>query len=50
MTIKDLKKIIQSIPEETIVLLSAEDIYDVESCTFEKSTDGLAHFILNAEE
>ena len=50
MTIKDLKKIIQSLPEETIVLLSAEDIYDVESCTFEKNTDGLAHFILNAEE
>ena len=50
MTIKDLKEILQALPEEAIVLLSAEDIYDVESVTIEKHDDGRVHLILNAEE
>ena len=50
MTIKDLTEIIKSIPEETIVLISAEDIYDVESVNIELHSDGRMHFILRAEE
>ncbi len=49
MTIKDLKDIIQNLPDDAIVLLLSEDIYDVESVTIEKHDDGRMHLILNAE-
>lgn len=49
MRIKDLKEIIQTLPEEAVVLLLSEDIYDVESVTIEKHDDGRMHLILNAE-
>lgn len=50
MTIKNLKEIIQTLPEDAIVLLSAEDIYDVETVTIEKHSDGRIHLILSSEE
>ena len=50
MTIKDLKEILKGLPEDAIVLLSAEDIYEVETVNIELHSDGRAHFILNAEE
>ena len=49
MKIKDLKDIIQNLPDEAIVLLLSEDIYEVESVTIEQDDDGPMHLILNAE-
>lgn len=50
MTIKDLKEIINNIPEDAIVLLSTEDIYDIETVTIEKHSDGRVHLILSSDE
>ena len=50
MTIKELSEIIKSIPEETIVLLSTEDIYEVETVNIELHRDGRIHFILSSDE
>lgn len=50
MTINDLKKIINSLPDETVVLLSTEDIYEVETIRIELHTDGRVHLILTYEE
>lgn len=50
MTINDIKKIINSLPDETVVLLSTEDIYDVETVRIELHSDGRVHLILTTEE
>jgi hypothetical protein len=50
MTISDLKKIINSLPDETVVLLSTEDIYEVETIRIELHTDGRVHLILTSDE
>lgn len=50
MTIKELKEIIQNLPETAIVLLSADDIYDVETIAIEKHRDGRVHLILSSDE
>lgn len=50
MTIKDLTEIIKNIPEEAIVLLSTEDIYEVETVNIELHSDGRMHFILSSDE
>ena len=50
MTIKELKEIISNIPDEAIVLLDAEDIYDVETVTIERHNDGRVHLILSRDE
>lgn len=50
MTIKNLKEIIQNIPDEAIVLLSTEDVYDIETARIELHSDGRVHLILTNEE
>jgi hypothetical protein len=50
MTINDLKKIINSLPDEAVVLLSTEDIYEVETVRIELHTDGRIYLILTNEE
>lgn len=50
MTIKELKEIFQNLPEDAIVLLSAEDIYDIETVIIEKHRDGRVHLILSSDE
>lgn len=49
MTIKDLKAIIETLPEETVVLLLTEDIYEVETVRIELHPDGRVHMILTNE-
>lgn len=50
MTIKELKEIIQTIADEAIVLISTEDVYEVETVRIELHSDGRIHFMLTNEE
>lgn len=50
MTIRELKEIIHNVPDEAVILLSTEDIYDVETVRIELHSDGRIHFILTTEE
>lgn len=47
MTIKELKEIIQTIADEAIVLISTEDVYEVETVAIEYHSDGKQHFIIS---
>ena len=47
MTIRELKEIILNLPDETPVLISAEDIYDAETVIVEYHSDGRRHLILS---
>ena len=51
MTIKELKAIIKSLPDETYVLIDLEDKHtDVETVITEHHSDGRAHIIFSAVE
>ena len=50
MTIKELKEIIFNLPEDTVILIDAEDIYDAESITVQYHSDGRVHLILSKDE
>ena len=50
MTINDLKKIINSLPDETVVQIFIEDIYEVEAVRIEIHSDGRVYLILTDEE
>ena len=50
MTINDLKKIINSLPDETVVQLSTEDIYELEAIRVEIHSDGRIYLILTSDE
>lgn len=50
MTIKQLKEIISNLPDETPVLISTEDIYNVETVFVEYHSDGRQHLILSNVE
>ena len=51
MTVKELLEIISSLPDNTPVLVSTEDIYEVETIAVEYHSDGRKHLILsNLEE
>jgi hypothetical protein len=50
MTIKELKKIIRTIPEEAIILIDAENMTDVETISAQYHSDGRVHLILSIEE
>ena len=50
MTIKNLKEIINTLPEETIVLIDTNDIYDAESISVQYHLDGRVHMILSIDE
>lgn len=50
MTVKDLKEIINNLPDETPVLISTEDIYDAETVMVEYHSDGRIHLILSNVE
>ena len=50
MTIKELKAIIKTIPEDAVILINANDIYDVESVHVQYHSDGKVHVVLSAED
>lgn len=50
MTVRELKEIIKNLPEETVILIDAEDIYDAESITVQYHSDGRVHLILCKDE
>lgn len=50
MTINDLKKIINSLPDETVVQLSTEDIYELEAIRVEIHSDGRIYLIFTSDE
>ena len=50
MTIKQLKEIISNLPDETPILIDADDIYEAHTATVEYHSDGRCHlFVSNAE-
>lgn len=50
MTAKKLKEILNNLPEETIILISTEDIYEVETAIVEYHSDGRTHLVLSNAE
>lgn len=50
MTIRDLKKIISTLPENTVLLIEETDINDVETINVQYHSDGRVHLIFSALE
>ena len=50
MTIKALKEIILTLPDDTPVIISAEKFYDVETAIVEYHSGGKTHLILSNDE
>ena len=50
MTIRELKKIISSLPEDTILLVEEHDIGDVETIEIQYHADGRTHLIFSTLE
>ena len=50
MTIKELKKIISNLPEETIILIEESDINEVETVEVQYHSDGRTHLIFSVLE
>ena len=50
MTVKELLEIISSLPDTTPVLVSIDDIYEVETISIEHHADGRKHLILSNVE
>jgi hypothetical protein len=48
MTIRDLKKIISTLPESTVLLIEETDINDVETVNVQYHSDGRVHLIFSA--
>ena len=50
MTILELKKIIQTLENDTVILIENRDVVDVESVTIQHHSDGRTHLILSTLE
>lgn len=50
MTVKEIKEIISTLPDETPVLISAEDVYDANTTIIEYHDDGRKYLILSNVE
>ena len=50
MTIRELKKIISNLPEDTILLVEERDINEVETIEVQHHADGRTHLIFSALE
>ena len=50
MSIKELKKIISSLPEDTILLVEESDINDVQTIEVQHHADGRTHLIFSTLE
>jgi hypothetical protein len=50
MTILQLKQIIANLPDDTLILLSTEDTYDLETALIEYHSDNRIHLVLTNME
>ena len=50
MNVKELRDIIAHLPEETVILIEGEDVYDVETVDIQIHMDGRVHLIFSAME
>lgn len=50
MTLEKLRQIANNLPADTIILIDAEEVNDVETINIEYHTDGRAHLILSDKE
>ena len=50
MKIIDLKKIIENLPEDTVILIEENDINEVETVDVQYHADGRIHLIFSALE
>lgn len=50
MKIKELKEIISNLPEETVILIENDDIYELETIDIQIHSDGRIHLIFSALE
>lgn len=50
MTILQLKKLMETLPDDTLILLSTEDTYDLETAIIEYHSDGRLHLVLSNME
>ena len=50
MTIKQLKEIINNLPDETPVLIDADNVYDLNTVNVEYHSDGRQYLILSVLE
>ncbi len=50
MTVKELKKIISNLPEETILLIKETDINEVETIEIQIHSNGRAHLIFSTAD
>ena len=48
MTIRDLKKIISTLPDNTVILVEESDVTDVETVEVQYHADGRTHLIFSA--
>ena len=50
MTIKELKLIIENLPDETVILIEETDINEVETVDIQIHSDGRTHLIFSTLE
>jgi hypothetical protein len=50
MTIRELKKIVNFLPDETIILVEHADMRDVECINVQVHADGRVHLVLSSLE
>lgn len=50
MTIKNLKEIISTLPDSTVILIEETDVSEVETINIQIHSDGRSHLILSALE
>ena len=50
MTIKELKKIISNLPENTVVLIESKETAEVETVSVQFHSDGRKHLIFSTVE
>lgn len=47
MTISQLKQLIQTLPDDTPIILSTDDVYETETAMVEYHSDGRVHLVLS---
>ena len=50
MTIKELKRIVNFLPDETVILVQQADMSDVECINVQVHADGRVHLVLSSLE
>ena len=50
MTVKDLKKVLEILEDDTVLVISESNICDVETITAECHSDGRSHLVFSAND